>query len=224
MAATRGLLLTLVVVLLPTPVPAPVPRCSPFIFINKLAEFSNIWSDSNPYFPVPPCEYGGPLEALKAGDKLSVFVTSQPQKIPLHNFYEFIWLLKTGLPRMARILAGKEPFIYDPNILKEKYQHYTPYVRTGQLGHGTPRRPEIIDDFGVYKRVVKSKIGSLIREGPDRRPSAYTPLGPLRRQQSGLIGPSPSPRPYRRQATFSEPFRGNSLGALAARRYGIDTK
>ena len=86
------------------------------------------------------------------------------------------------------------------------------YVRTGQLGHGTPRRPEIIDDFGVYKwecletlwslwhfetlwswhfvlrRVVKSKIGSLIREGPDRRPSAYTPLGPLRRQQSGLIG------------------------------------
>ena len=163
------------------------------------------------------------------------------------------------------------------------------YVRTGQLGHGTPRRPEIIDDFGVYKweifskkylqvgniypynldttilprRVVKSKIGSLIREGPDKRPSAYTPLGPLRRQQSGLIGlhcdhhqsfigpvrcwqkrllatfhsviashasplipttwvlnrifsiyfhipilgPSPSPRPYRRQATFSEPYR-----------------
>ena len=78
---------------------------------------------------------------LQAGDKLAVFVTSQPQKIPLHNFYEFIWLLKTGLPRcrlfqfsgfqfkfsrMARILAGKEPFIYDPNILKEKYQHYTP--------------------------------------------------------------------------------------------------
>ena len=29
---------------------------------------------------------------------------------------------------MARILAGKEPFIYDPNILKEKYQHYTPWV------------------------------------------------------------------------------------------------
>ena len=25
------------------------------------------------------------------------------------------------------------------------------YVRTGQLGHGTPRRPEIIDDFSVYK-------------------------------------------------------------------------
>ena len=36
---------------------------------------------------------------LQAGDKRAVFVTSQPQKIPLHNFYEFIWLLKTGLPR-----------------------------------------------------------------------------------------------------------------------------
>ena len=36
---------------------------------------------------------------VQAGDKLAVFVTSQPQKIPLHNFYEFIWLLKTGIPR-----------------------------------------------------------------------------------------------------------------------------
>ena len=53
---------------LPRPVPAPVPRCSPFIFINKLAEWTNIWSDSNPYFPVPPCEYGGPLQALARGD------------------------------------------------------------------------------------------------------------------------------------------------------------
>ena len=50
------------------PAPAPVPRCSPFIFINKLAEWTNVWSDSNPYFPVPPCEYGGPLEALARGD------------------------------------------------------------------------------------------------------------------------------------------------------------
>ena len=50
------------------PAPAPVPRCSPFIFINKLAEWTNVWSDSNPYFPVPPCEHGGPLEALARGD------------------------------------------------------------------------------------------------------------------------------------------------------------
>ena len=43
-------------------------------------------------------------------------------------------------------------------------------------------------DTTIRRRVVKSKIGSLIREGPDKRPSAYTPIGPLRRQQSGLIG------------------------------------
>ena len=54
--------------MLVVPAPAPVPRCSPFIFINKLAEWTNVWSDSNPYFPVPPCEYGGPLEALARGD------------------------------------------------------------------------------------------------------------------------------------------------------------
>ena len=54
--------------MLVVPAPAPVPRCSPFIFINKLAEWTNVWSDSNPYFPVPPCEHGGPLEALARGD------------------------------------------------------------------------------------------------------------------------------------------------------------
>ena len=57
-----------IIVLMAPTVPAPVPRCSPFIFINKLAEWSNVWSDSNPYFPVPPCEYGGPVEALAKGD------------------------------------------------------------------------------------------------------------------------------------------------------------
>ena len=36
-------------------------------------------------------------------DYQSVFVTAQPLKIPLHNFYEFVWLLKTGLPRMFRL-------------------------------------------------------------------------------------------------------------------------
>jgi hypothetical protein len=39
-----------------TCVPAPVPRCSFFIIINKLSEYSNILSDANPYFPVPPCK------------------------------------------------------------------------------------------------------------------------------------------------------------------------
>ena len=55
----------LLVALLPRLVPAPVPRCSPLYKINKLVESTNIFSDSNPYFPVPPCEYGGPIAALK---------------------------------------------------------------------------------------------------------------------------------------------------------------
>ena len=48
-------------------------------------------------------EYGGWMEALDAGDYTSVFVLAQPAKIPRHNFYEFIWLLKTGLPRYVSI-------------------------------------------------------------------------------------------------------------------------
>ena len=32
---------------------APVPRCSPFIIINKIPESSNFMNDFNPYFPVP---------------------------------------------------------------------------------------------------------------------------------------------------------------------------
>ena len=76
-------------------------RCSPYIIINKLVE-SNSWtSDSNTYFPVPPCEYGGPREALAAGDYKAVFVMAEPEKIPRHNFYEALWFMKTGLPRMV---------------------------------------------------------------------------------------------------------------------------
>jgi len=160
-------------------VPAPVPRCSPFIFINKLAEWSNVWSDSNPYFPVPPCEYGGPMEALAKGDLEAVFVTAQPLKISLHNFYEFVWLLKTGIPRMLRILAGNEAFISDSRILQEGYQHYSSNARTTQIGHNTPRRPEIIDNFKTFKGIVLDKIEKLAREGPDKHSTAFTPLGNL---------------------------------------------
>jgi len=177
----------LVFLCLPSPAPAPVPRCSPFIFINKLAEWTNIWSDSNPYFPVPPCEYGGPVAALTKGDIRSVLVTSQPLNIPLHNLYEFIWLLKTGFPRMVRILAGKEPFIYDTKILREGFKHSTPYVRTGQLGHGTKRRPQIIDNKKTYKAVLGDKVGQLVREGPDKFPTAFTPQGQLPGRRSDLI-------------------------------------
>ena len=39
---------------------APVPRCSPFIIINKIPESTSFGADFNPYFPVP----GIPFEAL----------------------------------------------------------------------------------------------------------------------------------------------------------------
>ncbi len=101
-------------------------RCSPYIIINKLVESNNALSDSNPYFPVPPCEYGTPSEALRAGDYKAVFVLAEPEKVPRHNFYELLWFMKTGLPRMMRMLAGGEKYIFDRGILNEGYQHYTP--------------------------------------------------------------------------------------------------
>ena len=108
------------------PVPAPVPRCSPLYLINKVVEATNWASDSNPYFPVPPCEYGGPLAALRAGDLDSVFVSYRKANVPRHNIYEFFWFWKTGLPRLWRMITGRQQFYVDKNILAEKYQHYTP--------------------------------------------------------------------------------------------------
>ena len=110
----------------PQPTPAPVPRCSPFLFINKWAEFNSFWSDSNPYFPLPPCEYGGPLQALAAGDIKAVSVLASPLKIPRHNFYELVWFLKTGFPRLVRMITGKEKLITDPRILREGYKQAGP--------------------------------------------------------------------------------------------------
>ena len=119
----------LLLVLLVKQVPAPVPRCSPWIIINKLVEWNSLWSDSNAYFPVGPCEYGGPIGALLAGDTDAVFLLNQPEKIPRHNLYEFVWFLKTGLLRGIRMMLGLEPFEADINILLEGYQHYTPWVQ-----------------------------------------------------------------------------------------------
>ena len=115
-----------VIFFFPLPTPAPVPRCSPLFIINKLAEFNNLMSDSNPYFPVPPCEYGNAMNALRAGDFRSVFVLAEPTKIPLHNFYELVWFLKTGFPRFMRMVTGKQKFITNPKILRERYKHHTP--------------------------------------------------------------------------------------------------
>jgi len=164
-------------------IPAPVPRCSPFIIINKLVEWTSLWSDSNGYFPVGPCEYGGPFRALQEGDLNAVFLLDEPEKIPRHNIYEFVWFLKTGMTRMKRMMLGLEPFRADFNILTEGYQHYTPGVRTTQLGHGTERRPELIDDEELWVDFVGGKIRSLFTEGPDLQRTRYTPVGPLRRNQ-----------------------------------------
>ena len=48
-------------------------------------------------------------------------------------------------------------------------------IRTTQLGHDTPRRPEIIDNFKTFKTIVVDKIGKLANEGPDRHATAFTP-------------------------------------------------
>jgi len=181
---TKFPFIVLVLLLISFPlVPAPVPRCSPFIIINKLVEWTSLWSDSNSYFPVGPCEYGGPFQALQAGDNNAVFLLDEPEKIPRHNIYEFVWFLKTGATRMKRMMLGLEPFKADLNILTEGYQHYTPFVRTTQLGHGTERRPEIIDDLDTYVDFVGGKVRSLFSEGPDLQRTRYTPVGPLRRKQ-----------------------------------------
>ena len=128
------------------PVPAPVPRCSPWIIINKatflylfkttnlvfslfqLVEWTSLWSDSNAYFPIGPCEYGGPIGALLAGDTGAVFLLETPDRIPRHNIYELVWFLKTGFLRMLRMFFGLERFDFDLGILLEGYQHYTPWV------------------------------------------------------------------------------------------------
>jgi len=199
MARLQHLSITvLVLVCFPQPTPAPVPRCSPFLFINKWAEFNSFWSDSNPYFPLPPCEYGGPLEALAQGDIKAVSVLASPLKIPRHNFYEFVWLLKTGLPRLARMITGQEKLITDPKILREGYRQAAPYVRTTQLGQNTRRRPEIIDNKSIYKSVVGGKIGELLTQGPDKHPKPYTPQGPLPGRRSTL-------RRTQRKPKFVEP-------------------
>jgi len=184
-------------------VPAPVPRCSPFIFINKLAEFSNVLSDSNPYFPLPPCEYGGWQEAIDAGDYRAVFVFAEPLKIPRHNFYEFVWLLKTGLPRYYRMFTGQEPFVHDDNILREGYQHYTPHVRTNQIGTYKYRDPKKIDDKKLYNRLVGRMIGNLLTRGPDKEPTK----NPHRPSSGGYRRPPP-----RRPSTSSYGAPTSSYG------------
>merc|ERR1719481_1196923 len=107
----------------------------------------NLFSDMNPYFPMPPCEYGGPLAALKAGDYEAVFGPAEdniplfPGKLARMNLIEAIWFLKTGIPRIQRYMKGEEEFKINWDILTEGYSHYNGKTRTKQFGHGTERQP-----------------------------------------------------------------------------------
>jgi len=133
------------------------------------------------------------LQALAKGDIKAVSVLADPLKIPLHNFYELVWLLKTGFPRLMRMVSGKEKFVVDEKILNEGYNQAAPYVRTRQIGHNTQRRPEIINNIKTYKHVVGGKIGELITKGPDRFSKPYTPQGRLPSRRSSSV-----PIPHRR--------------------------
>ena len=135
---------------------APVPRCSFFLFVNKIPESNSLTSDMNPLFPVPPCEYGGPMQAIMAGDYKAVFILSDANKIPLHNIHEGVWAVKTGYARLQRMLAGEEEFKLDTNILMEGYgAHHTGKVRTKQLGQETHRNAEDINDFDKFKAKIQ---------------------------------------------------------------------
>ena len=116
--------------LLATPALAPVPRCSPLIIINKVPDSTNLLSDLSPYFPVPPCEYGGPLAALRAGDyevgrlldQAEVPPSSQAvfgprddnlplfpgQQLARHNILEGLVLLTRAAPRIGAFLRGEQ--------------------------------------------------------------------------------------------------------------------
>lgn len=188
------------------PVPAPVPPCSPWIIINKLVEWNSFTSDSNAQFPVGQCKYSGPIEALLEGDTDAVFLLNAPEKIPRHNIYELVWFLKTGFTRMKRMMLGLEPFVYDFGILFEGYKHYTPRTRDTQLGHGTKRRPELIDDERLWHRFVTDKFLSLLTEGPDLQQTKYTPVGPLAR--SRRVGPGARPAVGRGAGRIRRPATG----------------
>eukprot|EP00090_Calanus_glacialis_P030044 TRINITY_DN48292_c0_g1_i1.p1 TRINITY_DN48292_c0_g1~~TRINITY_DN48292_c0_g1_i1.p1 ORF type:complete len:163 (+),score=46.38 TRINITY_DN48292_c0_g1_i1:1-489(+) len=125
---------------------APVPRCSPLFIINKVPESMSLTSDMNPYFPVAECEYGGPIQAILAGDFNSVFILDQPEKIPLHNLYELTWIVKKGWPRLQRILAGEEEFKFSPEILLEGYKGDQKTPRLEHLGQSTSRDKTKIDE------------------------------------------------------------------------------
>lgn len=137
-----------------------MPPCSPLIIINKLIESNSFTSDLHPYYPVPPCPYEGPLEALEAGD---VDLVVGPQNIPRHLLYELSWLLATGLPRKLGLLTGREKLLVQPRILSEGYSHHTRTARTRQLGHNSRRNPRLYQQQHQFDSRVSNNWQSFLR-------------------------------------------------------------
>ena len=134
---------------------APVPRCSPFIIINKIPESSNFMNDFNPYFPVPECEYGGPLQAMLAGDYASVSLLADGAwKIPRHNLYEGLWLFTKGPAKIKKFLSGEEQFEFDPSIIFEGYSHDRGTKRIGDTSH---RDTTLIENDDLYAKGIEEK-------------------------------------------------------------------
>ena len=115
-----------------------------------------------------------------------------------------------------RMLTGQEPFVYDMNILRERYKHYTPHVRTKQIGTYKHRNPKLIDDKQLYKRVVGRMIGNLLTKGPDfKRPNRY-PSRPRPSPPSSYSSSRPRPPPPRRPSpsfNLRPPRFGNIFGS-----------
>jgi len=142
-------------------------------------------SDLNPFFPVPPCEYGGPLQALRAGDYESVFggLPGQVDHLPLfpkgqlarHNLLEGIHVLNKVAPRVARWLRGEGDIMVNWDILTEGYSHHTPEPRTIQFGHDTHRDPDLILDDDKF--VVHA--GSMLEELYSKQPLLKEIFGEL---------------------------------------------
>lgn len=174
---------------------APVPRCSPYLLINKLMEWNSWSSDMNPYFPVPPCEHGGPMQAIMKGDYKSVFVLADPEIVPRHNLHEIIWFMKTGYTRLRRILKNKEPIDYDFDILREGYaNHHTDRIRTTQLGHGTERRPELLDNKEMSINFQGEKLKDYYMHGPDKVATNFNSEGLLLLPEDKNIDPDRIPK------------------------------
>jgi hypothetical protein len=93
------------------PSPWPHPLCTCIII------------DSWQFFVFFIGEYGGWREALDAGNYRSVFVFAEPAKIPRHNFYEFIWLLKTGAPRVVSCTHGYSQLVKITIFKKSKIKN-----------------------------------------------------------------------------------------------------